>query len=200
MALSDLFRDAGGDNITDVDARFDEVARHASPDELGAGVAQALRSDQTPPFPQMAAQLFGQSNPQQRAGLLGELLRSVGPQVLSSVAGGSLGGLLGRLGGGLGGLGGQGGQGGQVGGAGAIAATGGQQGEVVRGPAMTVPPDVAAQVTPAQVQDIAHAAEKQDPGVLDRVGQYYAQHPDVIKVLGAGALAVVLGHIAQRNR
>jgi hypothetical protein len=29
MALSDLFRDAGGDNITDVDARFDEVARQA---------------------------------------------------------------------------------------------------------------------------------------------------------------------------
>jgi hypothetical protein len=181
---------AGSMDDAEAGQHFDQVARQIPAPQLGGGIAQALRSDQTPPFPQMAAQLFGRSDPQQRAGLLGELLRSVGPQVLSGIAGGSLGGLLGKLGGSLGGLGG----------AGSIGSSPNAPGEVVRGPATTIPTDVAAQVTPDQVQDIAHAAQKQDPGVLDRVGQYYAQHPDVVKVLGAGALAIALGHIAQRNR
>ena len=56
----------------------------------------------------------------------------------------------------------------------------------------------AAQVSPEQVREIATAAEKQDPGVLDRVGAYYAQHPEVVKVLGGAALAIALGQIAKR--
>ena len=58
----------------------------------------------------------------------------------------------------------------------------------------------AATVTPDQVQEIAAAAEKQDPSVLDRVGAYYAQHPEVVKVLGGAALAVALGQIANRMK
>jgi hypothetical protein len=34
---------------------------------VGQGVADAFRSDQTPPFAQMMGRLFGQSSPQQRA-------------------------------------------------------------------------------------------------------------------------------------
>ena len=75
---------------------FDEVARSAPPQALGGGIAEAFRSNQTPPFGQMVAQLFGQSNPQQRAGLLNQLLSSVGPGMLAGVGGGMLGKMLGQ--------------------------------------------------------------------------------------------------------
>lgn len=55
-------------------------------------------------------------------------------------------------------------------------------------------------VTPDQVREMAAAAEKQDPSIMDRIGLYYAQHPEVVKVLGGTALAVALGHIAGRVR
>lgn len=94
MALSDLFRDAGGDNIQDVEARFADVAQQASPDELGAGVAEALRSDQTPPMGDMVSQLFGRSTSTQQAGLLNQILATLGPSVASAIAGGALGRIL----------------------------------------------------------------------------------------------------------
>lgn len=94
MAFPDLFRDAGGDNIQDVEARFDNVARHASPDDLGAGVADALRSDQTPPMGEMVAQLFGRSSSSQQAGMLNQILASLGPAVASAIGGGALGRIL----------------------------------------------------------------------------------------------------------
>jgi hypothetical protein len=62
------------------------------------------------------------------------------------------------------------------------------------------PESGAAQVSDAQVREIAEAARQSDPSVLDRVGAYYAQHPDVVKVLGGAALAVALGQIAQRMK
>lgn len=51
-----------------------------------------------------------------------------------------------------------------------------------------------------QVQEVADAAEKQDSSVMDRIGSFYAQHPDVVKVLGGTALAVALGQIANRMK
>ena len=74
---------------------FNEVAQQAAPQDLGQGISSAFRSDATPPFGQMIGSLFGQSNPQQQAGLLGTLLRSVAPGALTSVAGGALGHVLG---------------------------------------------------------------------------------------------------------
>ena len=94
MALSDLFRDAGGDNIQDVDARFDEVAQQASPDELGAGLAEALRSDQTPPMGEMVSQLFGRSSSGQQAGMLNQILATLGPVMAGALANGALGRIL----------------------------------------------------------------------------------------------------------
>jgi hypothetical protein len=57
-----------------------------------------------------------------------------------------------------------------------------------------------AQVSEEQVREIANAAQQSDPGVLDRVGSYYAQHPQVIKALGGAALAILLGQIANRMK
>lgn len=94
MALSDLFRDAGGDNIDDVDARFDQVAQQASPDELGFGVAEAFRSEQTPPMGDMVSQLFGRSSATQQAGLLNQILATLGPALAGALGGGALGKIL----------------------------------------------------------------------------------------------------------
>ena len=73
-------------------AHFDEVARQSSPESLGSAVSSMFRSDSTPPFGQAVGSLFGQSNPQQRAGVLNQIIQSLGPDAL---AGG--GGILGRV-------------------------------------------------------------------------------------------------------
>ena len=63
-----------------------------------------------------------------------------------------------------------------------------------------VTPEQAAQVTPDQVQEIAARAEQHDPTVLDKVGGFYAQHPQLVKTLGSAALAIALAGIANRTR
>lgn len=100
MGLMDILQQyanqgAAGDPRT-VSAHFDEVARAAPPDAVGGGVAEAFRSDRTPPFGQIVAQLFGQSNPQQRAGVLNQLLSSVAPGMLGRLAGGVFAKMLGQ--------------------------------------------------------------------------------------------------------
>jgi hypothetical protein len=80
---------------------FQQVAQAASPQMVSQGLAEAFRSDQTPPFAQMVAQLFSQANPQQQAGMLNQLLSSLSPGALASLTNsGGLGGLLGQGGGG----------------------------------------------------------------------------------------------------
>lgn len=69
---------------------FDHVARNADPDEIGHGLEEAFNSDSTPPAEQMVGRLYEQSDDHTRAGLLNEILGSLG--------GGALGGLLQRIG------------------------------------------------------------------------------------------------------
>jgi hypothetical protein len=76
MALSDILRDAGGDSVA---ANFDQVAQAASPEALGAG---------------MVGQLFGHSSSSQQAGLLNQILATVGPSVAAALGGGILGRVL----------------------------------------------------------------------------------------------------------
>ena len=75
---------------------FQQVSRTAPQNVVASGISQAFRSDQTPPFPQMVANLFGQSDPNQKAGLLNRLLGTVGSGSLSALPG--LGGLSALLG------------------------------------------------------------------------------------------------------
>lgn len=158
------------DRPTDTQTDFDDVARAVPRDVLGSGIAQAFRSEQTPDFGSMIGSLFGGSNPQQRAGLLGQLIGAVGPAVLSSLAGGALGRMF---------------QG-----------RGGPSGDRQR----QVTPDDVIDMTPDQVREVATAAEKNDPGIMDRIGAYYAEHPEVVKVLGGTALAIALGQMAKGMR
>ncbi|MFL6230434.1 MAG: hypothetical protein ACJ741_16810 [Pyrinomonadaceae bacterium] len=145
---------------------FDQFAQAAPQSAVADGLAAAFRSNDTPPFPQMLGQLFGQSNGQQRAGILNTLISAVGPTVLAQImarhGGGGLGGLLG----------------------------GGQQ----------VSPEVAQQIPPAAVQEIAQHAEQHDPSIVDTVSNIYAEHPQLIKTLGAAALTVALAKIASARQ
>ena len=167
MDIADILKQYA-DRPTDTQTDFDEVARQVPPDVLGSGIAQAFRSDQTPDFGNMIGSLFGGSNPQQRAGLLGQLIRAVGPAVLSGLAGGALGRML--------------------------------PGRPAPAPAPTVSPADVVDVTPDQVREVAAAAEKNDPSIMDRIGAYYAENPEVVKVLGGTALAIALGQMATRMR
>ena len=144
---------------------FDQVAHTAPRTSLAQGVSEALRSDQTPPFADMVGQLFGHSDANQRAGMLNQLIGSLGPGVLSSLAGGALGNLF-------------------------------------RGhdAAAAITPEQAAQLTPDQVQQIAAEAERENPSIVDRMGDFYAEHPTLVKTIGGAALAIVLSRVAEGMR
>jgi hypothetical protein len=77
---------------------FQQVSQAAPHEVVASGISQAFRSDQTPPFPEMLANLFSHSDPNQRAGLLNHLMSPIGPGALSSVPG--LAGLSSMFGGG----------------------------------------------------------------------------------------------------
>jgi hypothetical protein len=58
-----------------------------------------------------------------------------------------------------------------------------------------ITPEQASQLSPSQVSAIAEHAQKADPSILDRAGEFYAQHPQLVKGLGAAALAIALGKL-----
>ena len=101
MGLMDILQNAlaansgsGGADGATAEQHFDQAAQHASTDELGAGLAGAMRSDQTPPFGEMVGKLFGQSSSAQQAGVLNQILATLGPAAASAIAGGALGRIL----------------------------------------------------------------------------------------------------------
>jgi hypothetical protein len=163
--------------LAQVQDDFDKFAQAAPPDAVADGLAAAFRSEQTPPFPQMLGQLFGQSNGTQRASILNTLIGALGPTVLAQIlarrggAGGGGGGGIGDL---LGGLLGGGGQ-----------------------PQVT--PEMAQRVPPEAVEELAQQAEQRDPSIVDMASNFYAEHPQLVKTLGAAALAIALAKIAQRR-
>jgi hypothetical protein len=57
----------------------------------------------------------------------------------------------------------------------------------------------AQQVPPEAVRELADAAVKRDPSIIDRAGEFYAQHPTLVKGMGAGALALIMSHLSQRH-
>ena len=58
MSLFDILQ--GALTGANPEQHFDQVAQNASTGELGAGLAAAMRSDQTPDFGTMVGQMFGQ--------------------------------------------------------------------------------------------------------------------------------------------
>jgi hypothetical protein len=54
----------------------------------------------------------------------------------------------------------------------------------------------ADRVPPEQVQQMAEKAEQQDPSIVDRLSDFYAEHPTLIKTLGVTAIGVALSKMA----
>jgi hypothetical protein len=71
---------------------FDQAAQNLPQDTLADGISHAFQSGQTAPFHQMVSQLFSTGNPQQRTGLLNQLVSAAGSSGISA-GGGGLSGL-----------------------------------------------------------------------------------------------------------
>lgn len=152
---------AAADPPANVHQDFEQVSQSAPQGQLAAGLSEAFRSNQTPPFSQMLGTLFSQSNGQQQAGILNHLLGALGP---AAVSGGALGGLSSLLGG-----------------------------------ATQVTPQQAQQVPPETVQQLAQQAQNKNPSIIDQAGSFYAQHPTLVKALGAGSLALIMSHMSRNQ-
>jgi hypothetical protein len=149
-----------------VDADFDHFARHAPSATISEGLAEAFRSQQTPPFASMLGQLFGRSASTQKTGVLNTLVATLGPALVSQ--------LLAQHG-----------------------AT--KAASELQTGATTVSPQVAEQIPTSSIEAMAAEAEKKDPSIVDRVSEFYAQQPAVVKTLGGLALTVALAKMAQRQ-
>jgi hypothetical protein len=60
--------------------------------------------------------------------------------------------------------------------------------------------DEADQIPPSAIEEMAEQAEKQDPTIVDHISDFYAQHPTIVKGLGAAALGIALNHLAKQKR
>ncbi len=169
--LGGLLQQVLGGGAQNVPDQFHQAAQAAPPDLLSQGLSAMFRSDQTPAFGQMVGQLFGQANADQQAGMVTQLIAGMGPGVLASLAGSAGGSGLGSI---LGRLTGDGNA--------------------------TVTPDVAAQLTPEQLQQVADHAERHSPGIVDHMSAFYAEHPGLVKTLGSAALSIALAEMAGRQR
>ena len=74
--------------------QFSDVAQEAPSDALAKGLSAAFASNQTPDIGSMVSQLFRQSNGMQQAGMLNQLLGTLGPGVMAGLAGGVLGNVM----------------------------------------------------------------------------------------------------------
>ena len=150
----------------EVHAAFEQVAKGVPSTSLAEGIAHAFKSDQTPPFEQMVSGLFSQSSGEQKAGILNQVLATLGTGgVTQALAGaGGLAGLAAMLGGG------------------------------------SVSPQQAQQVPPEAVQALAQQAARKDPSIVDQAASFYAQHPTLVKTIGAGALALLMSKLSASRR
>lgn len=62
-----------------------------------------------------------------------------------------------------------------------------------------ITPETAEQITPDMAQQAAARAAQHDPTIIDRVSAIYAQHPALVKTLGAVAMSIALSHLANRR-
>jgi len=145
----------------DVHEHFDTVSQAVPKGVLAQGLSAAFNSEQTPAFGQMVANLFNQSSPDQKAGMLSQLLSSAGPGITALLASKGLSGLVNSSG--------------------------------------QVNPQAASQITPDTVAEVASHAQKQNPSIVDTVSGFYAQHPTLVKALGATALSIAMAKMSQRS-
>jgi hypothetical protein len=76
---------------------------------------------------------------------------------------------------------------------------GGILSSLLGGGARQITPEQAQNISPDTVQQLASQAEQNDPSIVDKASSYYAQHPTLVKTLGAGVLSIAMAKLAQRH-
>lgn len=72
---------------------------------------------------------------------------------------------------------------------------GGALGRVMAPGSHQITPEQASQLSPQQVRDVVEQAQEKNPGLVDELANFYAQHTSLINTLGAAALAIALAKI-----
>ena len=80
MALLDTLQQILANATNPNPQHVDQLSREAPKDQLGAGVADALRSDQTPELGDTLSNLFANASPQDRADILNMLTEKFGAE------------------------------------------------------------------------------------------------------------------------
>ena len=99
--LGDLLKQFSNGHAPEAEVHsvYDQVAQNVPPGTLAKGLAHSFNSKETPPFEQMVSGLFSHSNPDQKAGLINQILGALGPAGVNQALGaaGGLSGLAGLL-------------------------------------------------------------------------------------------------------
>jgi len=67
-------------------------------------------------------------------------------------------------------------------------------------PGATITPQQAQQVKPDAVQVLAQQASQKNPSIVDTAAQFYAQHPALVKTIGASALALLMSRVSSTQK
>jgi hypothetical protein len=67
-------------------AHFHQVAQAVDSGTLAGGIAEALQSDQTPPFPKIASQLFASGSSEQKRAMLNALVSAIPPDLRQTIS------------------------------------------------------------------------------------------------------------------
>jgi hypothetical protein len=106
MGVLDSMKDllaqyTSGAGAGNAEADFHKIAQSADAGTLAQGIAEVMRSDQTPPFAQIVSQLFASASSEQKSAMITALMSAVpadqrGP--LAAMLGGSASGTTGSSG------------------------------------------------------------------------------------------------------
>jgi hypothetical protein len=123
---------------------FQQMASQVPQSHLGEVLTNVFQSPETGSFGDNVSSMYRESNPQQQAGILTQLVQAVGGS-----------GILSKLG--------------------------------LNLPAgAPVTPEQAQQISPDTVKEVANQAQQQNPGIVQQAGEFYSQHPQLVKALGTG--------------
>lgn len=89
---------------------------------------------------------------------------------------------------------------GALGGTGALSSAGGLGALTGLLSGGNVTPQQAQQVSPGAVESLAKDAARKDPSIMEKAADFYAQHPTLVKAIGAGALAILMNRISANRR
>jgi ABC-type spermidine/putrescine transport system permease subunit II len=62
-----------------------------------------------------------------------------------------------------------------------------------------VSPAQAQDVSPQAVEVIAKKAQQANPSIVDAASDFYAKNPQLVKAIGAGALAMLMSRLSKQR-